>query len=471
MNKLIYFKYLVLVLCLFGCGISTALAERDRGAGGGGDPLLAIIKAGKSRARLREEGSHGFQLGDLKNLFCEQSPSGLKKIKSLEINQRESAALKIRELCANKERIEIVQNLKLAGESVSAVNWPKVSRLAFDNQRIASILKTFDSETQQLLMEVLFSHEVLSLVELESTGIYTHSIEIFGDSQLPNQPTLEKVIGDAALFFEMNQSIADIDQYQKEKEYPGVLVANNPNFIREQLLNFSPLFDEEIKSTIASNFSFQFGERSSRRGSSYIVPVNDHLLEPVLQRLKIALEKRKINVDFSELKSSWALAIQLHQLLLAVDEIDANTQREKLRNLNFKIKTRTLSFNIPFNRDKISRDDRTVEITFNESLNSQLESLKSLFTFYVLGKAEFEPEESILFIQNWPALNIGLSGDYTLFMESGTFDYRSYMPSYRESRMRSSSGSPYSLFKKDLGLMTKEPIKDFLHIELRDTTL
>ena len=477
MNIRYYFKYLLLIFFLFQGVTATAEGDRggretaDRGAGGGGDPLMAIIKAGKSRVLLRGASSQDFLLGDLRYLFCEKATQGLEKIESLDIDQKFTATMKIEEMCENKEKIEIVQNLKLKnGEPVSAMNWPKVPRLAFDDQRMTLILKTFDSDTRDLLLEVLFAHEALSLVFLESTGVYTYSMELIEQSQLPNQPELERAIGDKAMLFEMNQSILDIDKYEREKDYPGILVANNSNFIREQLLNFSPLFDNEVRQTLGNSFYSRFQERTASvgKGSYYFSPINDHLLEPVLQRFKDAFEKRNINVNFSKTERSWALAFQLHQLLLAVDEIDATVQRESLRKLNFIIKVRLISLNIPFYGEKITRDDHNVEIIFNKSLNSKLQALKKLFQFRIEKENPYMHGDLIQFRQTWPMLAIGLNSTYSILWESGNFVYRPDMPSYKESFEYSGGGGRFSLFKRDLGLMTKEHIKDFLRIELRN---
>ena len=454
-------------------GAGGGLRMDDRGAGGGGDPLLAIIQAGKGRANLRSESDSKLSASDFKNTFCEKAAIGLNEIQTLSDEQSRLAHIKLKEVCVDKgEKIRIAENLMLAnGDVVSAMNWPKYSIVALDVKRIIAILNTFNEETRDLLLEVLFAHEILSLIELESTGNYRFSLSLLTDIKvgekkiggLQDQYDLERVVGIQALLFEMNRSAININQYQEGQKYSGIFLANDFNFIREQLLSFSPLFDDVIRPTLSANYLLRFNDRVRNRGKIYFAPINDYLLQPVLQQFKNAFAKQNIVVDFSKSKSSWALAFQLHQLYLAIGENQSSLRKERFEKMKFVIMPRRFSLGIiPFNGGKIQQDDNIVEITFNESLTSGLENLKKSFSFVIEKKFE----GAMVYRQWWQELH--LEGDkYRVHARDARFGYQMQNQSYHESYEYDPNENRVG-FKSDVGLMTKDRIQEFLKTELRD---
>ncbi len=132
---------------------------------------------------------------------------------------------------------------------------------------------------------------------------------------------------------------------------------------------------------------------------------------------------------------------------------------------NFVVTTRRISLGLnflPINGGKIQNNKNTIEITFNESLNSQLESLKKVFTFEVENKSD----DVITYRQHWPELYIH-NGKYRVYMPYSRFEYQMQKPSYHES-IDYRPGEDRELLQKDFGLMAKDDILDFLKTELMD---
>ncbi|MDZ4661372.1 MAG: hypothetical protein SGJ18_07095 [Pseudomonadota bacterium] len=409
-----------------------------RGAGGGGDSDEAIILRQDVRERLILPSVHHLNSSDkaYQVEFCEAAKSGLKK---LQVDDEVMA--KANEVCSSNNLMFVKHTLRSNdGFALTAMNWPESSKIAINGYRMEQLRRYFSPKSYQTILQMIGAHEILSLMGLETSENYGESsklLTIEGLTGIRSQNALEQAIGQKALRFQTERKTSDL--------YIGLSFHQ----IREQLMSFSPAFDREIENTLDNNYKRDFRSRRADRGNTYLVPWNDHLLNPVITRLLEFIRSLSVTVQV-EVKPSWALAIQLHQVLLGLLDLP------KLEGYTVKISSGHL-FSFASDID-IDHSQKLIEVTMMEGLNKEFSTLHEQFRFEIIRpEAEFlqRPKGVVEVIQNWPEINIGrIKSKYVVTIQSGHFIFNSDQPAYLDTAMLSSSTNTVSS-RKSLGLVTR----------------
>lgn len=414
-----------------------------RGAGGGGDGEEIVNLNNGVRERLVLKSYWQMATRPYETEFCEAISSGLKKI-----NPSKDELAKAQLVCQDSNRVVAVnQIMSDEGLPLTAKNYPQEQRIEISKDRIESLRANLSPEVFRVLLEAIGVHEIESLVGVESSTNYVVSSKLLPPELLAGfreQNNLEKAIGPLALRAQMSRKISDL--------YIG-LTFNN---MRDQLTNFSPAFDAEVEETIGVNYKLDFRSLRAERGSRYLVPWNQQLLKPVLERLREKIQEHNVELIIGS-KPSWSLAIQLHQVLLSL------LKTTRLQGYKIEVSSAgLLSWDSSIALDKAKK---TISIYFKSKLDDHFTSLKDMYRFEIIREYTYSRPEphTTQVLQSWPEINVGqMSSKYTVAKMGGHFVFNENQPAYQEAAMISSSGSIVGGMKKDLGLVTYTKLLDFV---------
>jgi hypothetical protein len=448
----------------------------SRGAGGGGDSVEVIQQAG-----LMPPLFFNFQKDDrtrnkteYQTEFCQSAREGLERLSDILKNQ-DCLASKLSTLCSSAELFEIDPSLP-----ITAMNWPKTNHVALNAGRWDMLSKIFKPDTRSAIYRAIGAHEILSLCQLETTHAYDLSSTILTNtlfSNLRTQNDLEKAVGISVLnsefknaesMLDLRENISKLINQNRTTGLFGGLVFNH---LRDQLASFSPVFDDKISSTLDVNYKLEYREKVFARGNEYVIGRNNDLLNPIVHQLIEYLSSLGLKIDANkDTKPSWALAVQLHQLIVAIIDppfeikyitsIRGNYWKTgMLKQLNgysviIAEKNWASFFKSSF---KIDPNNKSISVLFDSQLDDSIEDLPDNYTYYLTG----HQEDSVYFIQNFPVFYLGQnSGRYRLMQTSGNFVYFPKNPAYVESFMVTSTVFPAEFMSHSSGITTATHIQN-----------
>lgn len=424
----------LLVKIIFSIFISSlALA---RGAGGGGDAEELVNQNNGVRAQLITKTLWEVSNQPYEEEFCEAIAEALKKLK---LNEDQRILAKSVEVCTDKDKLKAVpQIIADDGTELTARNYPETSTIEISRSRLATLKYDFPPEVYRTLLQAIGVHEILSLLSIESSGDYHVSSALLpkelleGFRKLNN---LEKAIGSSALRKQMSREISDL--------YIGLTF----HHLRDQLVNFSPAFDAEVTATTTENYKPDL----KQLGGRYLVPWNQNMLKPILERLDIKIREQKMELTISA-SPSWSLAIQLHQLLLAV------LKEPSLQGYNVKIsEVGIISLG---SRAALDKNKKTLTVNFKTNIHDKFAELKDMYRFEIIRDYDYNPPPPHIseVLQHWPEIVIKPDDSkFEVIRIGGHFSFNKKKPAYQDTEKYSAPESVVET-KLKLGLVTYQEL-------------
>ncbi|MEK6772589.1 MAG: hypothetical protein AABY64_01500 [Bdellovibrionota bacterium] len=405
---------------------------------------------------------------EYKDQFCDAGKLGIKFFEKGNFDKSLNLPLiatKLAEVCRKKAGIILRKDLVDENRHIlTAMNWPESSVIAINPDAWDDIEDTFIPEIQKLLYQVIAVHEVLSLLGYEQSHKYQWSSLLLKDSthfsDLPSLNQIEKAIGMQAYLFEMDNS-----QQEKtlDSQKSGLFAGMITNHLRHQLMSFSPLFDAEIKANIGINYKIEFNTQKRDRGEQYVLGHNNYLLKPIISRIRQMYESLGIKLKFeSEKIESWSVAVQLHQLLLVL--IDPSSIAKELAGYEVIITDKSrFSFSQTM---EVDSENKKIKLKISSGIDRLADSLTDYYSYIIpeMQNRRYLSDDSpprITFTQNWPELSFTQEGKILITVNSQTFDFFPYNPTYLDTFLvTGSGGGPWA--KTSTDLMTTPQIRDFL---------
>ncbi|OQW49858.1 MAG: hypothetical protein A4S09_11460 [Proteobacteria bacterium SG_bin7] len=424
----------------------------DRGAGGGGDGLIALLNEGLIYNDYKKQRSiyHRSSLKFYEDEFCKAMKKGLQS----GISFPAEASTRANEICASPGSKIVAQHGYLVSPEntrLMAKNYPELSKIELSTYRIEELRSELPPDLFQLAMEIVGVHEVLSLLKIESSNDYHLSHKIMYLSNVDfSIETLEKYGFRSMNSLELALGAKALN-YDFSKRYNEFYGGLRMYVLRDFLATFSPVFDEEITATIGDDYLLDFQKRKVQRGSRYMVPWNDAMLEPIKERLEKNINRRNRLEVYT--KPSWALAMQLHQILLAI---------QKLENLSdYKIVVSRSYIPLIENKLKINRGEKIIEIKIQDNLSKKLHKLQKNIKFEFIRDYYFEPPPRHItkLIQDWLEIDIGqMDATFAILPMAAGFEIDSRKPDYLDTKKESSSIMGKEQERHSLGLVTYSEI-------------
>lgn len=446
--KNLTFLVLVLTVCL------ARGRDADRGAGGGGDGLILLLKGGLIYNNYKKQRSiyHRSSMKFYEDEFCRAIKKGLQS----GISFPPQASAKGDEVCAEPGiKIEAQNGYLVSPENtrLMAKNYPELSRIELSTYRIEELRSELPPDLFQLIMEIIGVHEILSLLEIEGSNDYHLSQKIIslsnGDFSLAalekygfrKMNSLEEALG------------AKVLNYDSTKRYNEFYGGLRMYAMRDFVATFSPVFDEEIAATIGDDYQIDFQKRKSQRGSRYMVPWNDEMLEPIFERLVKNINRLSYNLEIN-VKPSWALAVQLHQVLLAILNLENLKDYKIVISRNY----------VPFigNNLRVDKDEKIIEIKMQDNLIKKFHKQRKNIKFEFITDYDYvkPPKNIATLIQDWVEIDIGqMDSTFAILPMGAGIDVDNTKPDYVDAK-RETPGVALdaNLERSSLGLVTHAQI-------------